>query len=75
VSYSYKRKKEIDRASIAVASGNFKTAKKLKSEVFQGSSSVGKYFDPGMEESLLYHMAMVTKMAICMHERDSTQMC
>ena len=57
------RKKKIDRASAAIASGDFDTAKKLTSEVFHGSSSVGKHADPGMEGSLLYHMAMVTKMA------------
>lgn len=57
------RKKKIDRASVAIASGDFDTAKKLTSEVFHGGSSVGKHADPGMEGSLLYHTAMVTKMA------------
>lgn len=56
------RKRKIDRASAAVYSRDFDTAKRLAHEVFHGGS-FGKYADPGMEGSLLYHMAMVTKMA------------
>jgi radical SAM protein with 4Fe4S-binding SPASM domain len=55
------RKRKIGRASEAVASGDFETAKQLAYEVFQGYT--GGNSDPGMEGSLLYHMAMVTKMA------------
>ncbi len=55
------RKRKIDKASEAAASGDFETAKRLAYEVFHGSS--GGNSDPGMEGSLLYHMAMVTKMA------------
>jgi hypothetical protein len=63
VGYPLKRKKKIDEASAAIAFGDFDTAEKLVSEVFHGASSFGKHADPGMEGSLLYHMAMVTKMA------------
>ncbi len=55
------RKQKIDKASEAAASGDFQTAKALASEVFYGSASMNG--DPGMEGSLLYHMAMITKMA------------
>lgn len=55
------RKRKIDKASKAIASGDFETAKGLASEVFHGSSD--RNGDPGMEGSLLYHMAMVAKMA------------
>jgi radical SAM protein with 4Fe4S-binding SPASM domain len=55
------RKRKIDRASEAALSGNFETAKRLANEVFHGSS--GRDSGPGMEGSLLYHMAMITKMA------------
>ncbi len=55
------RKRKIDKASEAAASGDFETAKRLASEVFHGSA--GRNSEPGMEGSLLYHMAMVTKMA------------
>ena len=55
------RKKKTDNALKAVASEDFDTAKKLVSEVFHGSNSGNG--DPGMEGSLLYHMAMISKMA------------
>jgi radical SAM protein with 4Fe4S-binding SPASM domain len=55
------RKRKIEKASEAVASGNYEMADKLASEVFHGSTS--ENIDPGMEGSLLYHMAMVAKMA------------
>ena len=55
------RKRKIDKASEAIASGDFETTKSLVSEVFHGSS--GRNSDPGMEGSLLYHMAMISKMA------------
>jgi radical SAM protein with 4Fe4S-binding SPASM domain len=54
------RKLKIDIASEAIASGDFETAKKLVNEVFHGSNDKNR--DPGMEGSLLYHMAMVNKM-------------
>jgi len=46
----------------ALTEGNSAQAKRLFSEVFRGVA-VGKSVDPGMSGSLLYHMAMVTKMA------------
>jgi radical SAM protein with 4Fe4S-binding SPASM domain len=55
------RKKKIDKALKAVASDDFETAKRLVSEVFHGSTSGNS--DPGVEGSLLYHMAMTSKMA------------
>jgi radical SAM protein with 4Fe4S-binding SPASM domain len=55
------RKRKIDKAIEAVASGDFETAKSLVDEVFHGSS--GRNSDAGMEGSLLYHMAMISKMA------------
>jgi radical SAM protein with 4Fe4S-binding SPASM domain len=55
------RKRKIDKASEAIVSGDFKTARKLTDEVFHGSAGINS--DPGMEGSLLYHMAMVAKMA------------
>ena len=53
---------KMDKASTAINAGEFKTAKQLLSEVVYGASA-GKDTDPGMAGSLLYHMAMVTKMA------------
>jgi len=55
------RKKKTDKALKSLASEDFETAKELVSEVFHGSNS--GYGDPGMEGSLLYHMAMISKMA------------
>jgi radical SAM protein with 4Fe4S-binding SPASM domain len=55
------RKKKIDNSLKAVASEDFEAAKQLVSEVFHGSNSGNG--DPGMEGSLLYHMAMISKMA------------
>ena len=45
----------------AITNEDFGGAKRLFSEVFHGVSA-GKRTDPGMAGSLLYHMAMVTKM-------------
>ena len=56
-----KRKKKIDNALEDVASEDFETAKRLVSEVFRGFTNGNS--DPGMEGSLLYHMAMISKMA------------
>jgi len=55
------RKKKIDKALDDIAAEDFETAKRLVSEVFHGSTSGNS--DPGMEGSLLYHMAMISKMA------------
>jgi len=46
----------------AIDSGEFQEAKRPLSELVYGVST-GKNTDPGMVGSLLYHMAMVTKMA------------
>ncbi len=55
------RKRKIDNTIEAVASGEFETSKRFVDEVFHGSS--GRNSDPGMEGSLLYHMAMISKMS------------
>lgn len=55
------RKAKIDAASEAIASGDFEKAQSLVDEVFHGSS--GEASNAGMEGSLLYHMAMISKMA------------
>jgi radical SAM protein with 4Fe4S-binding SPASM domain len=55
------RKRNIDAALKAIASKDFEKAKSLVDEVFHGSS--GRKSDAGMEGSLLYHMAMISKMA------------
>jgi radical SAM protein with 4Fe4S-binding SPASM domain len=52
----------MDKAYASVNDGDFDVAKRLVSEVVYGVSA-GKLTDPGMAGSLLYHMAMVTKMA------------
>ena len=49
-----------DRALAAIEKQDYDTAKKLANQIFNGS--YGKQVDPGMAGSLLYHMAMVTKM-------------
>jgi radical SAM protein with 4Fe4S-binding SPASM domain len=56
------RRTRLNKATDAVNAGDFDEAKRLVSEVVYGVSA-GKYTDPGMAGSLLYHMAMVTKMA------------
>ena len=55
------RKRKLDKASEAISSGDFETAKRLVCEVFHGSTD--RNSDPGMEGSLLYHMAMISKMS------------
>ncbi len=55
------RKRKIDKAIEAIAAGEFETVKSLVDEVFHGSS--GRNIDAGMEGSLLYHIAMISKMA------------
>jgi radical SAM protein with 4Fe4S-binding SPASM domain len=55
------RREKLNRILAAIDREDFDVAKRLFSEVFHGVSS-GKNADPGMMGSLLYHMAMVTKM-------------
>jgi radical SAM protein with 4Fe4S-binding SPASM domain len=55
------RRGKLNQALTAIAHEDFDGAKRLYSEVFHGVSA-GKHTDPGMAGSLLYHMAMVTKM-------------
>src|SRR3989337_1989452 len=56
------RQEKIKKASAAINAGDFEKARQVISEVFYGISA-GKQADPGMAGSLLYHMAMVSKMA------------
>jgi radical SAM protein with 4Fe4S-binding SPASM domain len=55
------RREKLNRIPDAIDKNDFGLAKRLFSEVFRGVSG-GKSSDPGMAGSLLYHMAMVTKM-------------
>jgi radical SAM protein with 4Fe4S-binding SPASM domain len=55
------RQEKMNEALTAIAHEDFDGAKRLFSEVFYGVSA-GKRAEPGMAGSLLYHMAMVTKM-------------
>jgi len=55
------RKGKIDAALEGIASCDFEKAKSLVGEIFHGAS--GENGDAGMEGSLLYHMAMISKMA------------
>ena len=55
------RREKLNQALTAIAHEDFDWTKRLFSEVFYGVSA-GKHTDPGMAGSLLYHMAMVTKM-------------
>jgi hypothetical protein len=53
----------MEQAIVAMHSGDFETAQIVVSEIFHGEESRNnKDIDPGMAGSLLYHMAMVTKM-------------
>ena len=54
------RKQKLNQAQAAIKQGDYDCAKRLVSEIFSGV--FGKQVDPGMAGSLLYHMAMVTKM-------------
>lgn len=54
------RKHKLDQAIVAIDKDR-ELAKRLSNQVFNGTYS-GKQIDPGMVGSLLYHMAMVTKM-------------
>lgn len=55
------RKKKLNEAKEAIEAGDFETAKRLSNQIFNGKFG-GKNAEPGMIGSLLYHMAMVTKM-------------
>jgi radical SAM protein with 4Fe4S-binding SPASM domain len=57
------RREKLDDALDDFAAEDLESAKSLFSEVFYGVSA-SKSADPGMTGSLLYHMAMVTKMEI-----------
>jgi len=54
------RKSKLNQALTAIDTGDYNAAKKLATQIFYGQ--MGKQVDPGMAGSLLYHMAMVTKM-------------
>jgi radical SAM protein with 4Fe4S-binding SPASM domain len=68
----------MDEAKAAVKAGNYEKAKRLATGVVYGVSD-GKNTDPGMAGSLLYHMAMVTKMEaetrFLKHEFPDTAAC
>jgi radical SAM protein with 4Fe4S-binding SPASM domain len=55
------RKQKLSEALTAVEKQDFDLAKRLLNQIFIGVPN-GKQADPGMAGSLLYHMAMVTKM-------------
>jgi AdoMet-dependent heme synthase len=55
------RHERLNQAINKIEKQDFVSAKKIFSEIFNGTSS-GKQLDPGMAGSLLYHMAMITKM-------------
>jgi radical SAM protein with 4Fe4S-binding SPASM domain len=54
------RKQKLNQALTAISQQDFDLAKKLVNQIFNGFK--GKQADPGMAGSLLYHMAMVSKM-------------
>ena len=55
------RRNKLDKLISAIAGKDVESARRLFSEIFYGVTS-SKGSDPGMAGSLLYHMAMVTKM-------------
>ncbi len=55
------RQQKLNQALAAIANEDFDLAKRLVNQIFTGVNG-GKEADPGMTGSLLYHMAMVTKM-------------
>jgi radical SAM protein with 4Fe4S-binding SPASM domain len=55
------RQQKLSQALTGISEQDFDLAKRLFSQIFTGVSG-GKQADPGMAGSLLYHMAMVTKM-------------
>jgi radical SAM protein with 4Fe4S-binding SPASM domain len=56
-----RRREKLKQALMAIGNDDFDKAKRLFREVFNGVSD-GQRVDPGMSGTLLYHMAMVTKM-------------
>jgi len=54
------RKRKLNQVQAAIAVGDYDTVRQLLNQIFYGT--MGKQADPGMAGSLLYHMAMVTKM-------------
>jgi sulfatase maturation enzyme AslB (radical SAM superfamily) len=54
------RREKLNKLSASIAQKDFENAKRLFQEIIYGVS--GKQAEPGMVGSLLYHMAMVTKM-------------
>ena len=54
------RQGKLNQALAAIKNQDYDSARKLTSQIFNGS--YGIQVDPGMSGSLLYHMAMVTKM-------------
>ena len=54
------RQQKLNKLLTSLINGNTSDASKLFQEIFFGTSS--NKADPGMSGSLLYHMAMVTKM-------------
>jgi radical SAM protein with 4Fe4S-binding SPASM domain len=57
----HQRRMKLNQVLSALAKEDFGTARRLFKEIFYGVSA-GERSDPGMAGSLLYHMAMVTKM-------------
>jgi radical SAM protein with 4Fe4S-binding SPASM domain len=55
------RKQKLDQAFADIDHQDFEAAKQVSNQIFNGALG-GKQTDPGMSGSLLYHMAMVTKM-------------
>lgn len=55
------RKQKLSEAQAAISKQDFDLAKQLFNQIFNGVMG-GKQADPGMAGSLLYHMAMVSKM-------------
>ena len=55
------RNQKLKQAQDAIEKQDFDSAKRLFNQIFTGTTG-GKQADPGMAGSLLYHMAMVTKM-------------
>ena len=55
------RQRKLNQASAAIKEKDFDLAKRLFAEIFSGTND-GNQADPGMAGSLLYHMAMITKM-------------
>jgi radical SAM protein with 4Fe4S-binding SPASM domain len=55
------RQQKLNQALTAITEEDFDLTKRFFSQIFTGVNG-GKHADPGMAGSLLYHMAMVTKM-------------